>query len=869
MKKPSRWLNLIAVPLTLVLGVWAAATIHLQTELLPLFPAKYASVRGVRQSLSVLSSAQELTVILTKPAATTDIADRLESTLTSLPEVQAISVVGQPRMEPIVKMAAWVVANLPPDKFTEFQSLFTEKEMEQRLQDTRDQLAGAVDPGQVLLLRMDPLQMLPWLQAQPHQSLPLPDFSGSEAPSVIVMQLRARGPLRTFEQCQNFVGQVRRTIDVTVGPASPDVRQAIVITGQPAYVAENSAQMRSDMTVMVLLATGLTSLVLWLCYRSRSALVWMTVVLALALLAGTIVARVLFGELNVISIGFSSILIGLGSDYCILVYHFYALRDEDIPGRDLAGDWRRTRRGIWLSAAATTLAFGTLYFSSFPGLQQMVVLIGAGLLATAFFATTLLSDILQRARPVMPGWLMTTSDTLARWQERQRRRIIFGVLASLTLVACLWPVLRGYKFYDPDFSRLRPAHSEADRGVQLLMKSMQSHKTLDVIVSAPSWAELRAKADRVTKDATLLPQADYYAVNRAQWRPGKQSALKAALDKAGFEENWGAATLLLLDSMDAWVRGTEDFQSARLFLSNVVELPGGEKAALLRLPLEGAGLRELWEQVKQREPTSLPASWQLMIEDLQRGVLQDSRTLSLWMLLAIVLVCWWANRSWAQAAINGLALAVTTVLFLALLWATRQSMTLHSLLAVPVMVAVAIEYSLYILLSLQGNAGDLKRTFRQLAVPVLLMGLTSIIGFGAPVATHQPALQNFGMMMAMGTFAAMATGIVVVPAFYSTAGRRPHYSQTLYRAFWFELAERCVRNVRPRCDTISRGGPGLVVRGHAPEPGEGGARQPVIAEQAAREWKARTAHVFKLREDAGGLFSDRHASQAGGTGPGA
>ncbi len=772
---PSVWAAALGVVIVVGLAGWAVATIHLQTELLPLFPAKFASVKGVRLSMSVVSSGQQVTIVLTPPAVTAEKVGQLESELQRLPEVQAVNVAGQPRIEPTVKMVAWSVANLPPAKFSEFQSLFTDDQITARLQGARDQLAGVLNPVDLALLQIDPLQVLPWLQEHAHQSLPLPDLSAGGDPSIVVMHVQARRPLRTFHECQEFVRRVRQ---VVAGVA----KEGTYITGEPAFIAENSSQVKYDIILMVLLATGLTWLLLWLFYRSVSALVWMTVVLSLALLTGVIAARVLFDELNVVSIGFASILIGLGSDYCILVYHFHAFPDDD----DREKAWRRVRRWIWLSATTTALSFGVLYFSSFPGLQQMVVLIGTGLFATAFFATTLLPEILQRARSVAPAWLTTVSDGFAAWQERHRHKIVLVVVASLLLAVCLWPVLRGYKFYDPDFNRLVPGRSEAYRGLEVLQELTKSRETFDVVVSSQSWDELRAKAARVTENAMLLPQADFLAANRSQWKPGKPSVFRAALDKTGFEENWGAATLLLLDAMDAWAAGKEDFQSARVFLSNVFESPGGEKVALLRLPMEG-GPREMWKRVAQRAPGSLPASWALMMEDLQRGVWQDARRLSLWMLVTVVIVCWWARRSWTLVALSGLALAITFVGLLALLWITRESMTLHSLLAVPLVVAVAVEYSLYMLLALDANAGDVPRTFRQIAVPVLLMGLTTIIGFGAPVTASQPTLKNFGMVMALGTLAAMITGLVVVPVFDSATRRRTH--RFLYTVFWFDVGE--------------------------------------------------------------------------------
>jgi KDO2-lipid IV(A) lauroyltransferase len=93
------------------------------------------------------------------------------------------------------------------------------------------------------------------------------------------------------------------------------------------------------------------------------------------------------------------------------------------------------------------------------------------------------------------------------------------------------------------------------------------------------------------------------------------------------------------------------------------------------------------------------------------------------------------------------------------------------------------------MLGLAAHGRDTQRAFRQLLVPVLLMGLTTIIGFGAPVATHQPMLKNFGMVMAVGTFTAMMTGVVVVPSFFLLGRERPYYSTMFYRARWFDVGE--------------------------------------------------------------------------------
>ncbi|MGH8574865.1 MAG: hypothetical protein ACREX8_20210, partial [Gammaproteobacteria bacterium] len=47
--------------------------------------------------------------------------------------------------------------------------------------------------------------------------------------------------------------------------------------------------------------------------------------------------------------------------------------------------------------------------------------------------------------------------------------------------------------------------------------------------------------------------------------------------------------------------------------------------------------------------------------------------------------------------------------------------------------------------------------------PILLTGLASCIGFGAPMLTSQPALQNFGLAMDLGIIAAVTACLFLLP----------------------------------------------------------------------------------------------------------
>ena len=93
-------------------------------------------------------------------------------------------------------------------------------------------------------------------------------------------------------------------------------------------------------------------------------------------------------------------------------------------------------------------------------------------------------------------------------------------------------------------------------------------------------------------------------------------------------------------------------------------------------------------------------------------------------------------------------------------------MTPLSLISIPLLIGLAIDYSLHILMALEHERGDLHKTYDHLAAPVLLTGLSASIGFGVPMLTSQPALQNFGLVMDLGVISSVVACLVFLPCVY-------------------------------------------------------------------------------------------------------
>ena len=109
----------------------------------------------------------------------------------------------------------------------------------------------------------------------------------------------------------------------------------ILVTGRSAYVAEISLSMRHDIIITLLGSILLVSGVFYAGFRRWLPLLGMGISLLLCCLVALAAGLLIFHELNMVTVGFCAILIGLGVDFAILVFGRYQqARDdgEDHPG---------------------------------------------------------------------------------------------------------------------------------------------------------------------------------------------------------------------------------------------------------------------------------------------------------------------------------------------------------------------------------------------------------------------------------------------------------------------------------------------------------------------------------------------------------
>ena len=738
---------------------WAGKTIRLETELLALLPQDLPSVRGLDAFARQFASDQELVLVVGEdmPALQRkQVLRKIRPVLASLPDVASVRAPGEEWRLNAPLLAAWTVWNLPSDQFRKLTAALEPQRVRATLAALPETLSGALSWENLMLRQFDPLGLLQVLTGE-HENFLGP--SKPQPPSSLL--ITATRPLVSFQDCAAFYESIRSAVQRTLPGES-----RLMLTGRPAFTAEISTQMRHDMMIMIGVAMALASLAFWAFYRSFKPLGWILLGQFLALGMALVGARLFIGSLNVVSMGFGCVLLGIGMDYSILVYHHFAS-----PLRDDRAVWQRLNYGIWFSAATTAAAFLVLAFASVPGVRQLAALVAVGLIACAGFATWLLPAVWLRSPPQALPFVQRVSASAAAAMQKRGVALLGVSLVTVTLGA--YALVRDPQaIYESDLNRFQPFTSQAFQAQRLLEKRDPSATDAIYLVLAPTWEAAKAAAAQLANhfpQENLLPRLDLMpapalqAANRSLWPSDVLPALRAAFTDAELGTEWSRSTLAFCEALTAAASGSGDaFAALEPMLSKLQRQTADGVRSVVRIP--GMAEHPLPASALHRvEGEVLPVSWIALKAELNEASMEDMKRLAGGALAAIVVLCALAQRSVRLVLLNLAALALTVLLAAELLVLTGTQLSAFSLLCVPLLLGLAIDYSLHVLMALEHDRGDFTRLYAHIGAPILLTALASCIGFGVPMLTRQPVLQNFGLVMDLGIVSAVFVCLFLLP----------------------------------------------------------------------------------------------------------
>lgn len=544
--------------------------------------------------------------------------------------------------------------------------------------------------------------------------------------------------------------------------------------------------MRHDILFSVGGTAAVIALLFWLAHRRVKPMLWLLTLLALDLAGTMALGGLIYGTINLVSIGFAAILLGLAVDYAVVHYQ-EALAQPELSIPEIR---RAIAPSIFWAAVTTISAFLVLNLGGLPGLGQLGTLVGLGVaLAAAIMIFEYLPPLFPGRNEPRPAAASAPPPPPNRVTPRHApAMLVLTVMVALFGLVVL--IAAGPPRVDTTANALRPRNSPAYTAIDQIEKQLnQAHQPLWVIVDGASVAEVadrlarlepvldRAVSNQVLSGVTLptpiWPRPEDQAANRATARElGRQ---REALQTAGRAGGFGPSSLALAEGMiDTWrdaAAGTNVFWPgnplSRWILDKAVARTPDHFYAigLLNARDNAVGLDALAAELSALGGVHL-SGWEM----LGRAIFLRVRA-NMWKVvspmigLAALVVAGVSPRAGNPARFGraGVERAVPAggdaAGGLVVEPARHDGGAVDS--------GAGVDYGLFSLLALRRYDGDLPMAYRSVGRALLLCGGTAVTAFASLALSTSAGMASLGQVCAVGIAANVLIAVFLLPIWWA------------------------------------------------------------------------------------------------------
>ncbi|MGD0816025.1 MAG: MMPL family transporter [Verrucomicrobiota bacterium] len=820
------WWALLLVPMAAGL-----ARLHFDADVLSLLPSSIPAVQGLKLYQQHFANARQLIITVRAPDADAakSAAQSIVAKLRQETNLVADATWQPPWLEHPEQMAeliGYLWLNQPPEVFSRLAGTLAESNLASVLIATRESLATTLSPGDMAQLSYDPfgLTRLPpsIAGAAPGFGQGQGMFASSDGTFRIIF-VKAAGDLDGYRECIAWLDAVEAIAQNSLPPSS---HVQLGYTGRPAFVAEISAGMKHD----VILSVGGTALIIailfWLAHRRWKPMLWLLTLLAL-ILGGTLaLGSLILGAINVVSMGFAAILLGLAVDYAVVHYQ-EALAYPDLSVPEIR---RAIAPSIFWAAATTISAFLALNFGGLPGLAQLGSLVAIGIALSALvmimaFLPPLFPDRMALRAP-RPSGAKEMPD--AKALNPLRAKLVFAATGALMVFSAAvlsfgWPKM------DASSRAMEPRHSQAYAALEAVQKNLsQNQEPLWLVVSGRDESEVARRLDAIkpaldnaasqhlltgfTLPDALWPRPDMQSANRATARrlAGEADALKTAALSNGFTGDALALSGKILETWRQAAATTNVFwptnaASQWIFEKISAHDPQGFFAAGFLYPAPGTV--DAATLARAGGPLAAEgiqlSSWSL----LGRAVL-DVVKHNMWKMLPpmgalVLLSLWLAFGRMAEICLSLGVLLLSGFCLLAMMKLAGWSWNVLNLMALPLLLGTGVDYSLFMQLALRRHGGSLQAARHSVGRALLLCGGAAVAAFGSLGFSSNAGMSSLGLVCATGLACNLLISIFLLPVWWKIVGGQkqdltapePPAPSQLYRGVVWKIGLALARHI--------------------------------------------------------------------------
>jgi lauroyl/myristoyl acyltransferase len=543
---------------------------------------------------------------------------------------------------------------------------------------------------------------------------------------------------------------------------------------------------------------------------------WLLTLLAL-ILGGTLALGGLFlGAINVVSMGFAAILLGLAVDYAVVHYQ-EALAYPKLSVPEIR---RAIAPSIFWAAMTTISAFLVLNFGGLPGLAQLGSLVGIGVALSAlvmimFFLPPLFPD---RMVPRLSPSATFDKTPTAEPVHPLRRKLVFAATAALVLF-CAIVLSFGWPRMDASTHAMEPRQSEAYAALNAIKDNLsQKKEPLWMVISGRDETQVARRLAAVkpaldnavakhlltgfTLPDALWPRPEMQFSNRPLLRRlvAEAGIMRATALTNGFTEDALGLNGKIMDTWRAALSETNVFwpsnsASRWIFEKIAAHDTNGFFAAAFLYPttesLDAAALAKAGQPLPE-EGVWL-SSWSLLGQTVLDEVERNLWKVVLPMVALVLLSLWLAFGRMTEICLSLGILLLSGFCLLSVMKLAGWSWNVLNLMALPLLLGTGVDYSLFMQLALRRHGGSLEAARHSVGRALLLCGGTAVAGFGSLGFSSNAGMASLGQVCAAGLAGNMLISIFLLPVWWkvvtsrkldSAAAPAPSPSQFYSGAIW-------------------------------------------------------------------------------------
>jgi hypothetical protein len=295
------------------------------------------------------------------------------------------------------------------------------------------------------------------------------------------------------------------------------------LTGEVPLADEEFATLQDNIAVVGLVMVAAMLGTLWFATRSVRLVSAIVATILVGLVITTAIGLLVVGRLNLISVAFIPLFVGLGIDFGIQIcVRFNAERADGAP---IAAAMVRAAQALGasllLAAGAVFLGFGAFLPTAYVGIAELGVIAGLGMIIALVFSVTLLPALIMLLRPGKPTGEVGFAGLAPAERLLERRRAWVLGLFALSMLASIAAL--PWVIFDFNPLHLRDPRAPAMRTLMDLTRDPdRTPNTIDVL--APNAAEAASLAKRLE----ALPEVKQ-VVSLDAFVPDDQPAKLAAI----------------------------------------------------------------------------------------------------------------------------------------------------------------------------------------------------------------------------------------------------------------------------------------------------------------------------------------------------